>query len=163
VVALLKDKAGVVEGMPSAIGPLARLRREATRIKEDLFAFEEVNEELGNGQFVSANLGELREREPIKSFGDELWDNFRETLAVATEFTRGLTDPPLSIEVILTGGGKGLPMAKGLIRRAQRESNYPVTLTDTTPVWIADTNWSQLFPQLAVSIGGAMPNMPEQR
>jgi molecular chaperone HscA len=163
VVALLKDKAGVVEGMPSATGPLARLRREATRIKEDLFAFEEVNEELGNGQFVIANLGELLEREPIKSFGDELWEKFRETLAVATEFTRGLTDLPRSIEVILTGGGKGLPMVKGLIHRAQRESNYPVTLTDTTPVWIADTNWSQLFPQLAVSIGGAMPNMPEQR
>jgi len=50
VVALLRDKADLVEGMPSAIGPLARLRREATRIKEDIFAFEEVAEELGNGQ-----------------------------------------------------------------------------------------------------------------
>ena len=163
VVAFLKDKAGLVEGMPSAIGPLARLRREATRIKEDLFAFEEVDEELGNGQFVSARLAELLEREPIKSFGNELWEKFMATLTVATEFTRGLTNPPHSIEVILTGGGKGLPMVQDLINRAQRQSNYPVTLTDTTPIWIADTNWSQLFPQLAVAIGGAMPNMPEQR
>jgi molecular chaperone DnaK (HSP70) len=163
VVALLKDKAGLVEGMPSAIGPLARLKREATRIKEDLFAIEDVDEELGNGQFVSASLGELLEREPIKSFGNELWEKFMATLAVATEFTQGLTDPPHSIEVILTGGGKGLPMVQDLINRAQRESNYPVTLTDTTPDWIADTNWSKLFPQLAVAIGGAMPNMPEQR
>ena len=124
---------------------------------------EEVDEDLGNGQFVSANLAELREREPLKSFGNELWEKFTETLAVATEFTRGLTDSPHSIEVILTGGGKGLPMVQDLINRAQREWNYPVTLTDTTPDWIADTNWSRLFPQLAVAIGGAMPNMPEQR
>jgi molecular chaperone DnaK (HSP70) len=163
VVALLKDKAGLVEGMPSAIGPLARLRREATRIKEDLFRDEEVLEDLGNGQFVSASLGELLEREPLKSFGNELWERFKETLAVATGFTRGLTNPPHSIEVILTGGGSRLPMVQSLITRAQRESDFPVTVTDTLPGWITETNWSQLFPQLAVAIGGAMPNMPEQR
>jgi hypothetical protein len=74
---------------------------------------------------------------------------FMATLAVATEFTQGLTHPPHSIEVILTGGGKGLPVVQDPINRAQRESNYPVALTDTTPDWIADTNWSRLFPQLA--------------
>jgi hypothetical protein len=72
VVALVRDKAGLVEGMPASIGPLARLRQEATRIKEDLFAIGDVDEELDNGQFVSASLGELHEREPIKSFGNEL-------------------------------------------------------------------------------------------
>jgi len=45
--------------MPSAIDPLARLRRETIRIKEDLFEFEGVNEDLGNAQFVAATLGEL--------------------------------------------------------------------------------------------------------
>jgi hypothetical protein len=30
--------------MPASIGPLARLRREATRIKEDLFAIGDVDE-----------------------------------------------------------------------------------------------------------------------
>jgi molecular chaperone DnaK (HSP70) len=163
VVALLRDKAGLVQGMPSANGPLARLRRDATRIKEELFMLEEVTEELGNGQFVSAQLSELCEREPLKSFGNELWEKFAQALLVATEFTSGLTIRPRTIEVILTGGGSRLPMVQELINRARREWNYPVTLTDTTPVWIADTNWSRLFPQLAVAIGGAMPNMPEQR
>jgi hypothetical protein len=54
-------------------------------------------------------------------------------------------------------------MIQGLITRAQRESDCPVTVTDTTPGWITDTNWSQLFPQLAVAIGGAMPFMPQQK
>jgi hypothetical protein len=50
------------------------------------------------------------------------------------------------------------------INRAQRESNYPVALTDTTPDWIADTNWSRgSSHSWQVAIGGAMPNMPEQR
>jgi hypothetical protein len=38
---------------------------------------------------------------------------FMATLAVATEFTQGLTHPPHSIEVILTGGAaKGCPWSK---------------------------------------------------
>jgi hypothetical protein len=40
------------------------------------------------------------------------------TLAVATEFTQGLTHPPHSIEVILTGGGKGLLVVQDPINRA---------------------------------------------
>ena len=163
VVALLKDKAGLVEGMPSATGPLARLKREATRIKEELLEQRVVDEDLGNGQFVSATLDELLAREPIKGFGNELWEKFTQALSVATEFTRGLANRPRSIEIILTGGGSRLPMVQGLITRAQRESDYPVTVTDTTPGWITDMNWSQLFPQLAVAIGGAMPFMPQQK
>lgn len=163
VVALLKDKAGLVDGMPSATGPLARLKRDATRIKEELLEQEAVDEDLGNGQFVSATLDELLAREPVKGFSNELWEKFTQALSVASEFTRGLTNRPHSIEIILTGGGSRLPMVQGLITRAQHESEYPVTVTDTTPGWITDTNWSQLFPQLAVAIGGAMPFMPQQK
>ena len=66
------------------------------------------------GKFVGASLGELLEREPIKSFRNELWEKFTATLGVATEFTRGLTDPPHSIEVSFTGGAKGLPMVQAI-------------------------------------------------
>ena len=82
---------------------------------------------------------------------------------MAIEFTHGLTRPPHPIELILTGGGGQLPMVRDLITRAQQECHYPVTVTDPLPDWVADTNWSQVYPQLAVAIGGAMPLMPEQR
>jgi hypothetical protein len=56
--------------MPSATGPLARLKRDATRIKEELLEQEAVAEDLGNGRFVSATLDELLAREPVKGFGN---------------------------------------------------------------------------------------------
>jgi molecular chaperone HscA len=162
VIALLKDKAGLSDGMPAAVAPLARLKREAPRIKEDLFRNEKVTERLANGQIVHASLRELLEREPVEAFANELWDSFSWALSKAIEFTHGLTDFPNSIEVILTGGGSQLPLVRDLVVRAQRASDYAVTVTDTIPSWVTDENWSRLFPQLAVAIGGAMPVMPQQ-
>lgn len=124
VVALLKDKAGLVDGM--SVGPLARLKREAPWLKQTLFEQEEVEQDLGNGQFVGATLPELLERYPIKEFCNELWDKFEKTLSVAIEFTRGLDPAPRSVEVILTGGGSQLPMVRGLVTRAQKEARYDV-------------------------------------
>jgi molecular chaperone HscA len=162
VIALLKDKAGLSDGVPAAVAPLAGLKREASRIKEDLFRKGKVTERLANGQIVRADLGELLEREPMKDFGNELWGEFSGALSVAIEFLRGLTDLPASIEIILTGGGSQLPMVRDFVARAQRESNYEVTITDAKPAWVTDPNMSRLYAQLAVAIGGAMPVMPQQ-
>jgi molecular chaperone HscA len=162
VIALLKDKAGLVDGMPAAISALAYLKREASRLKEDLFRQGRITVRLSNGQFVRASLSELLEREPVQDFAQELCSKFSETLSVATDFTRGLTLSPNSIEVILTGGGSQLPMVKDLLAQVNQVSLHPVTRTDVMPSWL-DANLSQLFPQLAVALGGAMPVLPEQR
>jgi molecular chaperone DnaK (HSP70) len=149
--------------MAASVPSLAHLRREAPRIKEDLFRRTEVTEQLPNGQFVRASLDELLQRAPIQSFAEELWMRFSETLSTAVEFTRGLTPPPDVIDIILTGGGSELPMVRELIRRAEREQQYPVMRMDAAPQWARAASWKTAFPQLAVAVGGAMPVMPEQR
>ena len=123
----------------------------------------ELTEELPNGQFVRTSVDELLERGPIQNFAQELWQRFSEALAVAVDFTHGLTPKPEFIEVILTGGGSQLHMVRELIPRARREQNYPVTSVDPTPEWVGAASWSPAFPQLAVAVGGAMPVMPEQK
>ena len=163
VIAVLKERAGLVDGMPASVAPMAYLKREASRIKEQLFQGGTVTERFPNGQVVRASLAELLDREPVKDFANELWEKFSQTFAVAFGYLRGLTDLPDSIEIILTGGGGQLPMVRDLVTRAEREFNFPVTLIDAIPDWMTDTNWRQVFPQLAVAIGGAMPVMPEQR
>jgi hypothetical protein len=53
-------------------------------------------------------------------------------------------------------------MVRDLVTRAQGAFDYAVTITEATPSWLTGSNWSQLFPQLAVAIGDAMPVMPQQ-
>lgn len=163
VVALLRDKAGLTEGMPSSVAPLAYLRREAARIKQDLFIRRSITVQLPNDQFVSAQLDELLARAPLQSFSSDLWERFSETFQAAVEFTRGLASTTPPIEVILTGGGSELPMVRELVSQAHREGRFPVKLIEAAPAWSGRATWKQAFAQLAVAVGGAMPAMPEQR
>ena len=71
VVALLRDKAGLTDGMSASVAPLAYLKRKSPRIKEDLFRMAELTEELPNGQFVRTSVDELLERGPIQNFAQE--------------------------------------------------------------------------------------------
>jgi molecular chaperone HscA len=161
VVAFLREKAGLTDGLAGSISSLAYLKREAPRIKQDLFRKGLFTEELPNGELVRANLDELLALPSLQRFADDLWERFSETLSEAVEFTRNLEPPPAWIEVILTGGGSQLPMVRELVSRAQ--SDPPVKLIDAAPQWTKRTSWSTAFPQLAVAVGGAMPVMPEQR
>jgi molecular chaperone HscA len=163
VVALLREKAGITDGMAGSIASLAYLKREAPQIKEDLFRKGHFIDELPNGETVRATLDEFLARPPLQHFAQELWERFSETLSEAIEFTRNLAPPPASIEVIFTGGGSQLPMVRELIARAKRLDLYPVAPIDAAPQWSMQASWSPAFAQLAVAVGGAMPVMPEQR
>jgi molecular chaperone HscA len=163
VVALLRDNAGLTQGMAGSIASLAYLKREAPQIKENLFRKGHFVEELPNGETVRTRLDELLARPPVQHFADELWARFSEAFSVAIGFTRNLDPPPASIEIILTGGGSQLPMVRELLARAKQTDLYPVTLVDAAPPWSKQASWSPAFTQLAVAVGGAMPVMPEQR
>ena len=163
VVALVRDKAGLSDGMAGSISSLAYLKREAPRIKKDLFRKGHITEELPNGEFVRASLDELLARPPVQHFAEELWERFSEAMSVAVGFTRNLAPPPASIEIVLTGGGSQLPMVRELLARAKQTDLYAVTLVDAAPQWSRQASWSPAFAQLAVAVGGAMPVMPEQR
>ena len=163
VVALVRDKAGLGDGMAGSISSLAYLKREAPRIKKDLFRKGHITEELPNGEFVRARLDELLARPPVQHFAEELWERFSEPMSVAVGFTRNLAPPPASIEIVLTGGGSQLPMVRELLARTKQTDLYAVTLVDAAPQWSRQASWSPAFAQLAVAVGGAMPVMPEQR
>lgn len=163
VVALVRDKAGLAEGMPAAVAPLAYLRREAARLKQEIFDHKRIKVQLPNDEFITVKLEELLARPPLKQFSKELWERFSEAFETAVDFTRGLSPTPRFIEVILTGGGSELPMVRALISEASREGKFPVRLIEAAPAWSRRATWRTAFAQLAVAVGGAMPAMPEQR
>ena len=165
VVALLKDKAGLTDGMPSSDPSIAHLKRRAAELKQSLFETQRLTEELPNGQLVRTSLAELLARPPVQDFAEDLREKFSETFAVALEFIHNLNRDlrPEAIEVILTGGGSELPMVHALIDQARKSGAYPVKLVAGAPPWSRKTTWAPAFAQLAVAVGGAMPVMPQQR
>jgi hypothetical protein len=73
VVAFLREKAGLTDGLAGSISSLAYLKREATRIKEDLFRKGRITEELPNGEFVRGHLDDLLALPSLQRFADDLW------------------------------------------------------------------------------------------
>ena len=109
-------------------------------------------------------LGELRElmaQPEVAAFVEELRGRFGETLNVACVEAATMQQRP-PVRVLLTGGGAALPFIRDLA--SMPAPNFVTVIKDDpTPPWVATTNWSISFKQLAVAIGGAMPSLPEQR
>src|SRR5215813_4268150 len=155
VVSYLIKKNGLNAGLPSDVGTIAALKREARRYKEELFRDQELDGPL---------RGELREllAEPeMAAFVNELRGKFGETLQVACTEAAGLQQRP-PVRILLTGGGAELPFVRGLAEPPE-QVRVPVIEENPTPPWVAGTNWNVAFRQLAVAVGGAMPSLPEQR
>jgi molecular chaperone HscA len=148
VVSYLIRKNGLNAGLPSDVGTIAALKREARRYKEELFRDEEL---LGP---LRGDLRELLAEPEMAAFADDLRGKFGETLHVLEQ------RPP--VRVLLTGGGAELPFVRGLASMPAQK-RVPIIEEDPTPSWVAGTNWNVAFRQLAVAVGGAMPSLPEQR
>jgi len=155
VVSYLIRKNGLNAGLPSDVGTIAALKREARRYKEELFRDEEL---LGP---LRGDLRELLAEPEMAAFADDLRGKFGETLHVACEEAATLEQRP-PVRVLLTGGGAELPFVRGLAAMPAQK-RVPVIEEDPTPSWVAGTNWNVAFRQLAVAVGGAMPSLPEQR
>src|SRR5258706_1700280 len=145
VVAYLKQRHALNDSSPSNIPKIARLNRDARQLKEALFRDCKLIREF------EGNLNEFRERREVQDFVEDIRNAFKATLEIAAQTADKLPQRP-GVRIILTGGGASLPFVKDLA------GNIP---EDPRPTWISDVDWSIVFPQLAVALGGAMPQLPE--
>ena len=155
VVSYLIKKNGLNAGLPSDVGTIAALKREARRYKEELFRDEEL---LGT---LRGELRELLAEPEMTAFVEKLRGKFGETLHAACEEAATLQQKP-PVRVLLSGGGAELPFVRELAS-VPAWARVPVIEEDPTPPWVAGTNWNVAFRQLAVAVGGAMPSLPEQK
>ena len=155
VVSYLIKKNGLNAGLPSDVGTIAGLKREARRYKEELFRDQELEGPL------RGDLRELLAEPEMAAFVNELRGKFGETLQVACTEAAGLQQRP-PVRILLTGGGAELPFVRGLAAPPAQE-RVTVIEENPTPPWVAGTNWNVAFRQLAVAVGGAMPSLPEQK
>jgi len=155
------DQAGIDPSDPAGRGAAARLRLRQRAAKEVLFNEGEVSIEL-NDDVRTIKLGEFLADKRVREFADRLRSKFSAALTTAIDCARQYSprrDRPVPIEIILTGGGHGLPMV------ADFASNPPLPWTYATPLRDIsnlpdDPALQAVGRQLAVAVGGAVEDMP---
>jgi molecular chaperone HscA len=143
---------------------LADLRRQIRGLKERLFDDGTLEYVLADSTTGKVERDAFLDSAPMRSFRDTVLKGFKEALASADDtWLQWLARQGL--KVVLTGGGARMPpmqeLASGVIEvRGHRIERYPV---DPTPVWLAETipDLVDVYPQMAVAIGGAAPELPE--
>ena len=118
---------------------------------------------MANHTQVVVDLATFRASERIKAFAKQMEQKLASVLAMVGEGYLDLMARD-DVYVVLTGGGAGLPMvldlAKGVIEvKGRKILRKP---SATVPAWI-DEGYPQMapqYPQLAVAIGGAAPDLP---
>ncbi|MDD2691260.1 MAG: hypothetical protein PHX69_05680 [Simplicispira sp.] len=145
---------------------LADLTRKIRRLKEALFKSDQLEYALADGTVGKIQLNEFLADEKVMRFGQAVETGFKKALeAVDETWLRWLAMDGVRLHVVLTGGSSPLPMMQAL-------GNGPIDVkghrilrkaVDPTPAWMKGMpdELLNVYPQLAVAIGGAAEAMPE--
>ena len=157
------DLEGIDPATPEGQHNRAFLQGSIRLSKETLFRDGIVEIPLANHTQVVVELDAFLASERVKAFAKQMEQKLMGVLAMVGEGYLDLMAQD-NLNVVLTGGGAGLPMvldlAKGVIDvKGRKILRKP---TATVPAWI-DERYPQMapqYPQLAVAIGGAAPDLP---
>ena len=135
------------------------LRRSIRNLKETLFEEGSLVSPLKSDEVVEIDLSEFIGMDSVKSL-------FREIETIVTDAAFVVAGDDEHVQLVATGGGARLPIVKELIsrpiekdgRRMKLESReaMPNDLKEAYP------RLRNIYPQLAVAIGGSHPELPEQ-
>ena len=127
--------------------------------KELLFNTGQVVETLTNDETVTVTLEDFLELDGITRFKNRITEEVRKLLA-GVDASWGL---PMQgdLTLVLTGGGRDLPMIKELINEEWHVGNQRVRFREAprVPAIVEqemNDEFAQEYPQLAVAMGGAM-------
>jgi molecular chaperone DnaK (HSP70) len=163
IVSLIVDKAKGEKKHGARSQLWRRLMRRARRLKESLFrngAYEVVFE----GERLTLRLSDLAQNKTFQSFRDALTEAYREHLnEMAKRAAKSGAD---TVGVVLAGGGANLPFVDQIVRRTRPASSRirKVAVQPLVPAWAQDRAFGEglveIFPQVAISIGGAVASLP---
>jgi molecular chaperone DnaK len=133
------------------------IRRDRRLYKEQLFKTGSVVVALPTDENVTVTLKEFQEFAPVKTFSQEIRDMVsRSAILAAGDAKR--------INLVATGGGATLPIISELAREGvtYESKHVNLTLRDSVPTRVRETNPELIepYPQIAVAVGGALPELP---
>lgn len=159
---ILMYKAGLLPDDPAARGAMSMIRAQQRELKESLFAEGRIMPEMGD-QFVELTLDEFLADQHVRGFSRRLAETFYQAVAPAVDWARNIAASgggQQVVEILPTGGGSTLPMVAEMIRDMPYEWTFEVMSPELFQS--RNTDFNTVAPQLAVSIGGAVLELPRQ-
>lgn len=157
---LVMNKSGLAKGMPEYEIAQAAVRRGIRGNKELLFIDGGVEILLVTEDVVSIEKDEFLEQKVVKNvFGKIRGIVEKAALLVAGDNKQ--------VFVAATGGGAGLPVVAdldGIFVDDGKGSKVELILRDPMPEDLKEeySHLEDVYPQLAVAVGGALPDLPSQ-
>lgn len=155
-------KSGFSLGSAEAQALENKLRKERRNIKEQLFTENFVMIDLSNDtDYVEVELDDFLATEEVKRFTAKLHATVAQSIDAMGMFANKLM-------LVATGGGASLPMVEGLASvplETEQHGAVKLTLKAVMSEALVDEypELEEVYPQLAVAIGGALPELPEER
>ncbi|MEQ9315970.1 MAG: hypothetical protein RLN72_08955, partial [Henriciella sp.] len=159
---MLMNKAGLLADDPAARGAVSQIRAQQRELKETLFVEGKVVTEAGD-QFIELSLEEFLADKLVQGFSARLAAKFYEAVTPAVNWAREIAATAggqQAIEILPTGGGHSLPMVAEMIRTIPHEWTFGVMQPELFQS--KNTDFAMVAPQLAVSIGGAVLELPKE-
>lgn len=137
------------------------LSRKLRRYKERLFAEKKLDYQLSDDRRGTVTLAQLLETEQAKSFEKSLKDKVQELLLGTKDNVKLVAEAGL--RVLLSGGGATLPMVQSLASGTSYidGSTLRHRSSDLLPESLRQLPFREAYPELAVALGGAMPDLPK--
>jgi molecular chaperone DnaK (HSP70) len=136
------------------------LRRSLRAYKEELFRTSKVIVALTTDQIVEIQLSDFLAYEPVVQFSKHITEMAaRAAVTLAGDLNK--------VNLVATGGGARLPIVRELGENGIRlgEKSVRFNVVDAMPSDIREVHPDLIdpYPQIAVALGGALPDLPEQR
>lgn len=136
------------------------LRRQLRNYKEQLFRTGKVSVELTTDQLVEVDLVEFLAYGPVVQFNKLITEMVtRSAVALAGDLGR--------VKLVATGGGAALPIVRQLGEGGVQHGNKQVffAVVNAMSEGLRETHPDLIdpYPQIAVALGGSLPDLPEQR
>ena len=136
-------------------------------MKERLFQVGSLSETLVNDEEVTLSREEFIQSDGVRSFEERIADTIKKLLeSVHESWQRAAAEK--GITLVLTGGGCDLPMITALKDRRWRlrERTVPFRVAPRVPTSVEDrfdAPFIQVYPRLAVAMGGALKMRLDER
>ena len=136
------------------------------RLKESLFVNGTVTKTLVNEESVTVTLDEFMQTDGVEVFSGQIRHAIKDLLSRVDK--SWAIPAEQGITLVLTGGGSTLPMVQSLVHETWNVASKVVTcrLANKLPQFVEEefsADFQQVYPQLAVAIGGAMPMLLDER
>lgn len=154
------DKSGLPTESAEAHLAGKALRRQIRFYKEELFRTGYISVELNTDQIVNIALDEFLKYAPVVHFSEII-------TAMVAQAAASLAGDLNRVHLVATGGGASLPIVRELGEKGVNFDGKHIGLNimEAMSPNVRETYPDLIdpYPQIAVALGGSLPNLPEQR